>query len=263
MFGAGMFKVPFNYEMPEYDYGRPWIERSWMQRNMFPGEFDIGLHADFSWQKKLLVTASVINGRTIGEPDFAVVPDFNRGKDATLRVNYNFGPIELGVSGYFGRGQVVDAGKLRFKQFDRWAVGGETQFHHAFARSVGQTRVYGEIVVAQNMDRGTIALSNLPTIPDDLSANVVNKREMGALVRIEQELGRVFMLGFRWDWYTPDYGVAKNGRHTFAGLFAVNMGHGLRTLIEVDHAMDNVHGSGPAPSVRVVDTMLCTLQGRL
>ena len=263
VFGAGIFKVPFNFETPQSDADRPFVERSYMQRNMLPAEFDTGLHADFSWNKKLLVTAAVLNGHTIGEQDFTVVPDLNRGKDVTLRVNYDFGPFDLGVSGYYGRGQVVDGQKLRFKQFTRWAVGGEAALHQEFSKSVGQTAVYAELVLAQNMDRGTIAAGNLPKIPDDISADVVDKKELGAFARIEQNLGKVFVLGFRWDWYTPDYAIASNGRHTLGGVFVVNMGKGLKTMLEYDHSMDNVHASGAAPAMRVVDTVSCILQARL
>lgn len=262
LFGAGVFKVPFNFEMPQSDADRPFVERSFFQRNMWPGEFDIGLHADFSWEKKLLITASVLNGRTINEADFSVVPDFNRAKDGTLRVNYNFGPLDVGVSGYLGRGQVVDAQKLRFKQFTRWAVGGEAALHHTFSKSVGQTAAYAEMVVATNMDRGTLAAGNLPKIPDDITADVTDKKELGAFVRIEQELTKHFMLGVRWDWYTPDWTIASNGRHTIGGVFQVNMGKGLKTMLEYDHAMDNVHASGPSPSLRVIDTVSCVMQAR-
>ncbi len=263
VFGAGIFKVPFNFETPQSDADRPFVERSFMQRNMFPADFDTGLHADFTWEKKLLVTAAVLNGHTIGEQDFTVVPDLNRGKDLTLRLNYDFGALDVGASGYFGRGQVVDGAKLRFKQFNRWAIGGEAALHHTFSKPLGQTAVYAEIVVAENMDRGTIAAGNLPKIPDDIGADVVNKKELGAFARIEQNLTRQFIVGFRWDWYTPDYAIASNGRHTLGAVFVVNMGKGLRTMIEYDHAMDNVHATGPAPSMRVTDTVSCILQGRL
>ncbi|CAN5608804.1 hypothetical protein BH09MYX1_BH09MYX1_26970 [soil metagenome] len=263
LFGAGIFKVPFNFEMPQSDADRPFVERSFMQRNMFPGEFDTGLHADFTWADKLIVTASLLNGRTIGESDFAIIPDMNRGKDGALRVNYNFGPFDVGVSGYVGRCQVIDATKLRFKQFTRWAVGGEAALHHTFSKKVGQTAVYAEIVLAENMDRGTIAASSVPKIPDDITQDVVDRKELGAFVRVEQNLGKHFVLGFRWDWYTPDYAIAENGRHSLGALFVVNMGKGLKTMLEYDHAMDDIHATGPTPSMRVVDTVSCIMQARL
>ncbi len=263
LFGAGMFKVPFNFEMPQSDADRPFAERSFFQRNMWPGEFDLGIHADLSWEKKLLVTASVLNGRTINESDFTVVPDFNRAKDGVLRVDYDFGPFDVGVSGYLGKGQTVDAAKLRFKQFTRWAIGGEAALHHTFSKPLGQTAVYAEIVIAENMDRGTLNANNVPKIPDDINADVVAKKELGAFARIEQDITKHFVLGFRWDWYTPDYGVAANGRHTVAGLFVVNMGKGLKTMLEYDHAMDNEHVTGGAPAMRTIDTVSCILQGRL
>jgi hypothetical protein len=263
LFGAGIFKVPFNFEMPQSDADRPFVERSFFQRNMWPGEFDLGVHLDLAFEKKLLVTGSILNGRTINEPDFSVVPDFNRAKDGALRVNYNFGPFDVGASGYVGKGQVVDGPKLRFKQFTRWAVGGEAALHHTFSKPLGQTAVYGEIVVAENMDRGTLNVNNLPKIPDDITADVVAKKELGAFARIEQDVTKHFVLGLRWDWYTPDWQVASNGRHTLGAIFVVNMGKGLKTMLEYDHAMDNEHTTGGAPAMRVIDTVSCVMQGRI
>ena len=261
-FGAGIFKVPFNFETPQSDADRPFIERSFMQRNMFPAEFDAGLHADFQWNKKVTVIASVINGHTIGEPDFTVVPDLNRAKDFTLRTVYDFGAGTVGVSGYLGRGQVVDAQKLRFKQFPRWALGGEASLQHVFAKPLGNTVAYAEVVYARNLDRGVLSAANLPKIPDDLSADVVDKEELGAFVRVEQDLGSTFMVGARWDWYTPDLNVATSGRHTVSGLFVVKMGKGLRTMLEYDHAIDTIHTTGAAPT-KLIDTVSCVLQGRI
>lgn len=261
-FGAGLFKVPFNFETPQADPDRPFIERSFMQRNLIPAEFDTGLHADFQWKKKITIIASVLNGRTIGEADFAVVPDMNRAKDVTLRAVYDFGYGNVGLSGYYGRGQVVDAQKLRFKQFPRWAIGGEASLQHEFVKQLGHTAAYAELVYGHNLDRGVISAANLPKIPDDINADVVDKEELGAFVRVEQDLGRHFLLGLRWDWYSPDVNVAESGRHTLGAVFVVRMGRGLQTMLEYDHAIDTIHTTGAVPS-RLIDTVSCVLQGRL
>lgn len=261
-FGAGIFKVPFNFETPQPDADRPFIERSFMQRNLIPAEFDAGLHADFQWKKRLTVIASVLNGHTIAEADFAVVPDPNRPKDFTFRAVYDFGVATLGLSSYLGRGQVVDAQRLRFKQFPRWAVGGEASLQKVLARPLGNTAAYAELVYAHNLDRGTISAANLPRIPDVLGDDVVDKEELGAFIRVEQDLGRHFMVGARWDFYSPDVNVAESGRHTVGGVFVVRMGKGLQTMLEYDHAMDTIHTTGAAP-MRLIDTVSCVLQGRL
>jgi hypothetical protein len=261
-FGAGLFKVPFNFETPQADPDRPFIERSFMQRNMIPAEFDTGIHADFQWKKKVTVIASVLNGHTIAEQDFAVVPDLNRAKDLTLRAVYDFGAGNVGLSGYWGRGQVVDGQKLRFKQFPRWALGGEASLQHVFAKPLGNTAAYAEIVYAHNLDRGVVSAANLPKIPDDINADVVDKEELGAFVRVEQEVGKVFLVGLRWDWYTPDLNVAESGRHTLGGVFVVRMTKGLQAMLEYDHAMDTIHTAGAAP-MRLIDTVSCVLQARL
>jgi hypothetical protein len=67
---------------------------------MFPEEFDTGIRAYTSLLRdRLNVQLAVINGNMEGEKTFSVVPDLNQGKDLTGRINYNFGPFDVGVSG--------------------------------------------------------------------------------------------------------------------------------------------------------------------
>ena len=130
------------------------------------------------------------------------------------------------------------------------------------AKPLGNTAAYAELVYGHNLDRGVVSAANLPKIPDTITADVVDKEELGAFIRVEQDLGRHFLLGVRWDWYSPDVNVAESGRHTLGAVFVVHMAKGLQSMLEYDHAIDTIHTTGAAPS-RLIDTVSCVLQGRL
>ena len=41
----GIFKIPYGWEVLQSDADRPFIERSWWEQNVTPGEFDTGAKA--------------------------------------------------------------------------------------------------------------------------------------------------------------------------------------------------------------------------
>lgn len=261
--GAGQFKVPFGWEVLQGDADRPFIERSFAEGNLFPAEFDTGAFANL-YADKLTVMTSVLNGVTIGEKNFAVLPDFNRGKDVTGRVNYNFGPADIGASGYAGSGSLVDGANLRFKQYVRWAANLELALHHELTHRLGQTKAFAELTYAQNMDRGTAFSYALPSIPADVTQDVVNKHELGGFVRVEQDATRWLTLGVRYDYYTPDTSLPDNQRHTFSGVASFHFTKGLQLMTEYDSALDRIHPSTvAAPRTKTINTLSLVLQGRL
>ena len=79
----GIFKLPFGYEVLQNDADRPFIERSWGEQNLMPGEFDTGARAYTTWAKderRSWRRSRVVNGQTEGEPTFSLDPDLNQGK---------------------------------------------------------------------------------------------------------------------------------------------------------------------------------------
>jgi hypothetical protein len=269
-FAMGIFKVPFGYEVLQSDADRPFIERSWVEQNLFPGEFDTGLRAYSKLlDGKLDVQLAVVNGQVQGEKTFAVLPDLNRGKDLVGRVAYDlFGFATVAASGYYGYGQIVDGTLLRFKQFPRWAMNAELDVRYTlpFMRNVGQTRVFAEATKAQNLDRGTKYATlgmALPAFPADLVNGSVNDLdELGYWVRLEQDLGHCFTIGARYDYYTPNSSEGNNGRDTFGAVGVVHFTKALQWMVEYDHATDNVHlPRGQAPS-KHIDTLSNVLQAR-
>jgi hypothetical protein len=233
-FGAGIFKIPFGFEVLQPDPDRPFIERSWGERNMTPGEYDTGARAyTTAFDRALQVQVAVVNGNMEGEKTFSALPDLNKGKDLVGRVNYDLGPFDVGVSGYYGEGQLVNPSALLFRQYARGAGNLELALHHVFAPVVGETRAFAEGTLATNMDRGInyapgIGLPALPAVVTTATGatilpGVKNLHEASAWIRVEQDFTRWFTLGLRFDYYTPDTSQSNNGRATYAAVGAVHV----------------------------------------
>ena len=198
-----------------------------------------------------------------GESSFTVVPDLNKGKDSVGRINWDFGPADVGVSGYAGQGQVVDAAALRFKNFRRDAFDVEAGYHEKLARTLGWTRVYGEVVFGTNMDRGVMyGATALPAIPTPIGADVTSLHERSTWIRVEQDFTRWATLGLRYDFYTPDSAIKNDGRDTYGIVGVVHFTRGLQLMAEYDHAIDNVHAAGTGAPSRHIDTGSGVLQAR-
>jgi Phosphate-selective porin O and P len=253
-FGLGIFKVPFGFEILQSDADRPFIERSWGEQNMFPSEFDTGFRAyTTAFDKKLTVQTALVNGYMMGEKNFAVLSDLNHGKDVTGRINYNFGMFDVGVSGWYGQGQAVDATALKFKQFPRGAVNAEAALHHTFSKAIGATKLLGELTIGRNMDRGTKYAFGLPAIPADVINGALDDKDQRNLwLRVEQDVTHWATLGVRYDVYSPDTAQANDSRGTLSFVAAIHFTKALQWMVEFDHAIDNVHkAGGPVPSKEI------------
>jgi hypothetical protein len=261
--GMGIFKVPISGLLMQSDVDRPFAERSWYEQNLFPGDFDTGARATLhALDKKLNAVIAVINGVTIGQQHYTLLPDFNKGKDLVVRASYDAGPVDFGISGDYGQGQTIDSANLRFKQYPRWAANFEVGVHHTFIKDLGRTKLNSELIFAQNMDRGTKYAFALPTIPVNINDDVVNIDQRGFQLRLEQELTEWALFAFRYDHYTPNSDIANNGRHTYGLVGGVNPTKGLRLLVELDHAIDEVHRPGAAPANKQIETFSTMLQAR-
>lgn len=251
---AGMFFTPARAELQEWSNNRPFIERTWFVQNVFPIERDIGAHVKtLAFDDRLIVDLGIVNGQRLGERFFVQTPDLNKSKDFVGFVTYRLGPLTAGVNGYVGRGQVVDGEQLRFKQFTRWMVNPQATLKWKLLRRVGESRLLSELTFGENMDAGVIYPFAVPVIPLDIHADVESLRQRTFYVRAEQDLSRWFMLGYRYDMYTPNVSIKNNARDTHSFLAVVNFSQNLRWMNELGWAIDNVHPFGtPAPSRHIV-----------
>jgi hypothetical protein len=264
VWGAGIFRIPFGYEVQQSDADRPFIEHSWGEQNMMPGEYDTGARADLTmFHSHLHATYALVNGIMEGEPSFSVVPDLNQGKDSIGRLSWDFGPADVGVSGYAGQGQVVDGTALRFKNFRRDAFDLEAAFHQKLARSLGWTRAYGEAIFGTNMDRGVLyGAATLPAIPTPISSDVQSLHERSTWIRVEQDFSHWATLGLRYDFYTPDSAIKNDGRDTYGVVGVLHVSRGLQLMAEYDYAIDNVHAAGAVAPSRHINAGSGVLQAR-
>jgi hypothetical protein len=224
---VGLFDTPFGYELVESPRSRPFMERSNLSRAFWPGEPDLGVRiagalSFFRW------TISAVNGEPLGEktswtlqnPKEAMDVIFRFGADANPRPNM---AVAADISALRGKGfhpgtdatkatvQWTDAngdgivqtnevqgvpGKAATpsQNFDRWAVGADLRLHYKWW--LGATKVYGELVLGENMDRAMF-------IADPVAAGI-DFRELGGYFGIVQELGPYALVGFRFDTYNPN-----------------------------------------------------------
>jgi hypothetical protein len=264
---VGQFDTPFGYELVESPRTRWFLERSALSRAFWPGEPDLGFRLAgalgfFRW------TIAPINGEPLGESTPYSLQDPNAAKDVVFRFGIDALPrsdfhIAGGVSAIRGKGfhagtdatkstlqwtdvngdglvetyeiiPVVGRAATPSSNFDRWAAGADLRMH--FRSPLGVTKVYGEFVIAANMDRGTFVA--------DPVATGVDQRELGFYAGIVQEIGPYGVVGFRYDFYDPNSDAfdKRRGRllpfsealTTYAPLVGVALPDRARLLFEYD-----------------------------
>ena len=226
---AGIFKIPFGYEVIQRDYERLFAERSTFIRAFFPGEYDLGARVAGGW-RFVRYALAVQNGEPLGESTFPA-RDPNQAKDITGRLgilsNVADGvAVQAGFSALTGKGfhkgtpptkqtltwsdrnedgQYTGSGELIVspgtsgqpsQNFSRYAIGADALVTVEYFKSAGTT-VYAEFARASNLDRGVLPADPLGPLGRDM-------REWGYYVAAVQDIGRHFKLGFRYDYYNPD-----------------------------------------------------------
>lgn len=221
----GLFDAPFGYELVESPRTRPFLERSQASRAFWPGEPDVGLRVAGAvgfarW------TIAALNGNPLGTPFATQAPA--SAKDVVFRLGaeaHPFADLAIGgaISALRGKGfhpgtdatkgtlewhdqnedGVVQPFELQAlapsaatpsQTFDHWAIGADLQLH--YRSRIGITKVYGELLLAQNMDRGMFVADPVLTS--------VDSRELGYYAGVTQEITRYGIVGFRYDYYDPN-----------------------------------------------------------
>jgi hypothetical protein len=223
----GLFDVPFGYELTESPRFRPFMERTTGSRSIFPGEPDVGMRINggigfFRW------TAAVINGEPLGEQSGFQLQDPNAAKDAVFRFGVDAKPrpkihVTGGISAMRGKGfhagtaatkatiqwhdtnedGIIQTSELTAipgnaatpsANFDRWLVGADAQAE--VESSLGTTKVYAEVYVGSNYDRGLL--------PSDPILSGIDSRQFGWYVAGLQQVGTYGLVGLRFDYYDPN-----------------------------------------------------------
>jgi hypothetical protein len=223
----GQFDLPFGFETTYTSKARWFMERSQMGRAFYPGEPDVGARLS-GGTAVLRYALAVTNGEPLDERSGFGLQDPNSNKDITARfgaqsklgdafviaggVSWNQGKgyhpgtdaVKTGVSFRdLNENGAVDSGELfgtpaaqavPAKNFKRWAVGADLEC--LLRTKLGWSMLYGELVLASNLDRGLI-------IADPVLSGT-DVRELGYYVAFTQELSRYATIGFRYDVYDPN-----------------------------------------------------------
>jgi hypothetical protein len=222
--GAGMFRVPFGYDVYELSHAdRLFSEPSLLANAFFPGDYDFGARLAASYGD-LFVVAAVQNGEPIGARPLPA-RDPNAAKDGFLRVGGSAHPVarlrvEGGLSFMRGTGfhpgtpptkdtlvwrdfnedgiaqqfevQVVrGAAATASENFERWAVGADLRSRITFP--FGALMLFGEAATGVNVDRGLR--------PADPILSGAPQRGVTIHGGFVQELGSLLLVGVRADHY--------------------------------------------------------------
>jgi Phosphate-selective porin O and P len=229
----GQFDTPFGYELVESPQTRWFMERSVASQAFWPGEPDLGVRfagalGFFRW------TISLLNGEPLGEKSPYVLQDPNSAKDAVFRFGFDAKPVENvqtagGISALRGTGFHAGADTTKSTlqwsdvngdamvepieivgvtgkaaspsaNFERWAVGADLRTN--VRTPLGVTKVYGEFILASNMDRGLYIAD--PTLTH------IDQRELGFYAGVTQEICRYGIVGLRFDYYNPNFDALDN-----------------------------------------------------
>lgn len=223
----GIFDTPFGAELVESPKTRHFLERSLASRSLFPGEPDVGARLSGALGF-FRYSVAVVNGEPIDERTPYPLRDPNSNKDLVARFGADAKVVRWlraagGLSVLRGKGfhpgtsatknglawrDLNEDGQVQqaeiaavpataatpSESFDRWAVGADLQL--VFQSPLGETRIFGELVVAQNLDRGFFVAD--PVISS------IDVRERGSHVGFTQEITPYGLIGFRTDVYDPN-----------------------------------------------------------
>jgi Phosphate-selective porin O and P len=225
----GLFKIPFGFELLQSDRDRLFLERSWTERALFAGEYDVGARLQGGWLF-LRYAIAVQNGEPLGEKSAFPGRDPNAAKDVSGRLGVETTIVEAvtvsaGVSGLkgtgfhpglaatkptlqwsdrnedgaFSPGEIVattGSAASPSSNFGRFALGFDLRLAIAIP-NVGTATLYGELYKAKNLDRAIL-------IADPNGGVARDYRELGAYVGATLDLTDLGSLGVRYDTYDPD-----------------------------------------------------------
>lgn len=262
----GLFDTPYGYELPQSPRERPFMERTLMSRAFWASEPDLGVRLSgglgfFRW------TVAAVNGHPLGDPQYPG-QDPIAAKDVVFRFGVDTKPrpklgITADVSVLTGSGfhagtdatkaslqwndlnedGVVQPNELQgvpaqaataSQTFSHWAVGADLQAR--YEDPLGMLKAYGEITLAQNLDRSMF-------IADPVTSGT-DTRELGFYVAITQEVMKYGLVGFRYDCYDPNASLFdKRGGQllpytaridTYSPILGVVLPHRAQAVVEYD-----------------------------
>jgi hypothetical protein len=238
MLTVGLSEIPFGLELQQGQDDILFLERTTGSLAFFPGPVDAGVKLEAAYGP-LRAQVAVLNGAPLDDraggpnaldptraPDYVVRvgadawahdvlrvaggvsflsgTGFSPGSDATKPVlQWN----DLDADGAIGAGELVSVagrGAIPSQKFKRWAVGADLAFE--LKTRAGSTRLYGELVVAQDLDRGLFVA--------DPGKEGIDFRELSWYAALLQDVTQYGFVGLRYDVYDPNSDLfdARRGR---------------------------------------------------
>jgi hypothetical protein len=272
---AGLLDIPFGYELPAGARVRLFGERSVASQAFFPVEADVGAAVD-GGLGPLRYMVAVMNGLEAEER--YRFRDVNKHKDILLRVGVDVAPISQvrvlsGVSFLNGQGfhpggdptknslqwndinedgsktdaevaGVPGSAAEPSSNFQRWAVGLDARV--GVLSPIGWSWLYGEITIAQNLDRGRF-------VADPVAASL-DLRELGYALAFTQDITQYFSVGFRTDFYDGNSDFIERRRNrafqqpqtirTFSPVIGVVLPGYARLTFQYDIVRDTLGRDG-------------------
>jgi hypothetical protein len=266
---AGIFDIPFGYEVVQSSQVRFFMERSQGSLALFPSEPDAGAKL---WGAVSFVRYAVafMNGEPIDDGHFPRDPNNNKeavarfGAEGTLAQTL---ALTGGSSFAYGKGfhagqsatkpgvvwtdtnedgthqpgeffGIPGAAATPSENFKRWAIGLDLGL--SLTTKLGQSHLYGEAFVSSNYDRGYA--------PSDPVGSGVDARQLGGYAALTQELWRYGVVGFRFSYYDPNSDVieVRGGRalpktqtlKTYSPLVGLVLPGRARLLLQYDFVRD-------------------------
>ncbi len=268
----GLTSIPFGFELQDFNRDRVFLERTQASQAFFAGDEDLGavLSGGFGFFR---YAVAAMNGTPLGSGSLPV-GDPTHAKDILARFGADARPAEGvrvagGISALYGTGfhpgtaatkasvvwvdqnqnGIIDPGELMgvpgmaatpSANFTHWGLGADLSVR--FHTPAGETMVYGEATLAQNLDRGVFVA--------DPVATGINVRELGGYVALVQEVTRYGLLGFRYDYYNPNLDTTQStggqllpfsaAIQTFSPLVGVQLPDRARLVFEYDVVRNNL-----------------------
>lgn len=233
MLSAGLTDIPFGYELLESARTRTFMERSVGSGALFPTEMDLGVKlsgaVDFVRYAVALINGEPVDSRGLPR-------DPNAAKDFIGRAGVETKPIRsltvaggtsFGVGKGFHSGQDASKATVTWRDdnednavqpgeivgapgsaatpsenFKRWVLGLDLEL--TLATPLGNSKLYGELFVANNYDRGYLVAD-----PVAVGADL---RHAGGYVALLQDITPFAVAGFRAAFYDPNSDVLEERR---------------------------------------------------
>jgi hypothetical protein len=300
---VGLTDIPFGHELRLGQRDMPFMERTTGSLAFFRGPIDVGARMN-GGLGPFRYDLAVMTGTPIDDRAGASGVDPTAEPDVMGRLGADAHPIDAltiagGVSFLWGTGFSVgtpaqksrvewrdlnengtlDTGELAVipgraalasATFQHWAVGADLEL--GLDTPLGRTDLFGEFVLASNLDRGLFVADPIATGAD--------VREVSAYAAVVQSILGWGVIGFRYDYYDPnsDFTTQRRGlsvptnasMHTFSPMVGVTLppelvpGFRARLVVQYDAVIDHLgRDARGVPADLPNDQLTVRVQGEL